>query len=263
MSYYQMHRGWMDSSVFRGKEYSKRDAWVWMIENARYKDTAKKYGTKNGDVKVARGQLSYSLSYLAKAWKWHISSVKRFLVLLTDREMIVIETETAQMRITICNYEQYQAPENEIETAPKQHRNSTESNKNKVNKVNNNNIYSEGFLAFWKAFPQRSGNNSKKNAFTKYKTALKRGYSEEDILSGSIKYFKYCEQEGNIGTQYVQGAAVWLNQEGWNNNYTTKKQTPKKNGGDFRVSTADQLNLNAESDAQRSLRELAQRNGNA
>lgn len=35
--YFLMHRGWQENPIFDREEYSRRDAWVWLIENATWK----------------------------------------------------------------------------------------------------------------------------------------------------------------------------------------------------------------------------------
>ncbi len=98
--YYLLHRGWQDHDVFKNEPYSSRDAWVWLIEHALWKD--------NGDLK--RGQLDTSLGRLSRSWKWSIGRVRSFLGRLETSTMISTTSNTRSTRITICNYEKYQAP---------------------------------------------------------------------------------------------------------------------------------------------------------
>jgi hypothetical protein len=118
MSFYLMHRGWLDHDVFGDPEREplcKRAAWAWLIDHAEYAVKQVRIGRKL--VTLHRGQLSYSLRFLGKSWGWHYLRVRRFLADLAERNMIetVCETarETAQTVLTICNYELYQAPTQE------------------------------------------------------------------------------------------------------------------------------------------------------
>jgi len=104
--WYRMHRGWMDHPVFRGDEFSRRDAFQWLIQEACFKPT---------DVRVAstiitlqRGQLAHSLRYLAKAWGWSEPRVRRFLKATQEAKIIDASADAGQTVITICNYEKYQ-----------------------------------------------------------------------------------------------------------------------------------------------------------
>lgn len=58
---------------------------------------------------LARGQLCASRSQLAEAWGWSPSAVERFLTRLQTEQMIGREAGQGRTVITICNYEKYQA----------------------------------------------------------------------------------------------------------------------------------------------------------
>lgn len=114
MSYYLLHRGWLDHELFGVDEpYCKRAAWAWLIEHAAY--TARQVRIAGKLVTLQRGQLTYSLRYLARAWGWNQEKVRRFLADLAARDMVVTANATAsvtaQTVVTICNYERYQAPD--------------------------------------------------------------------------------------------------------------------------------------------------------
>jgi hypothetical protein len=124
MSFYLMHRGWLDHDVFGDPEREplcKRAAWAWLIDHAEY--AVKQVRIGRTLVTLQRGQLSYSLRFLGKSWGWHYLRVRRFLTDLAERNMIetVCETgrETAQTILTICNYERYQAPTHEARNSPR------------------------------------------------------------------------------------------------------------------------------------------------
>lgn len=117
MSLYTMKRGWMDSPVFGKAPYSDREAWEWMISEARWKS-----GTENicgKPVHLKRGQFSDSVRFMAEKFQWSKDRVTRFLKRLIEWGMIVSETRTGQYIITICNYEQYQLNSDGNKDAPK------------------------------------------------------------------------------------------------------------------------------------------------
>ena len=107
MSYYLMHRKWMDSDVFKNEPHTEREAWCWLIEKAIFSDeyTIK---IKESPAKLKRGQLSYSIRYLAKAWGWKPNRVLTFLKKLKKWNMIQTVNQTGQTVITISNYKKYQ-----------------------------------------------------------------------------------------------------------------------------------------------------------
>lgn len=117
--FYLMHRGWQSHPLFRDDEFSRRDAFVWMIEQAAYAE--RRVGTGQGTITIARGQFSHSIRYMAKAWGWDPRKVQRFLKACSDDAMIVQETATGratgQTLITIRNYAKYQVSVDDSATA--------------------------------------------------------------------------------------------------------------------------------------------------
>ncbi|TWA74154.1 hypothetical protein FBZ82_101169 [Azospirillum brasilense] len=142
--FYLMHRGWLDHPAFGGarEPYCRRAAWVWLVEHACWKYERQNIAGKT--VALRRGQLSFSLRFLAKAWGWDAEKVRRFCLRLADEKMIETESEAGQMVITICNYDEYQVPvspsEAGGEAVVRQHRGSSEANTNEGNKGNEESV---------------------------------------------------------------------------------------------------------------------------
>ncbi|EKE75513.1 hypothetical protein [Oceanibaculum indicum] len=110
--FYKMYRGWLNHPALAGanEPFCRRAAWCWLIDGAAWQS--------NGD--LDRGQLSASLRHLAATWRWSVGAVRRFLERLEKDGMIVAETGTGQMVITVCNYDIYQAATEETGTPPAQ-----------------------------------------------------------------------------------------------------------------------------------------------
>lgn len=104
--FYLMHRGWQDNPVFRNEAFSKRDAFVWLIEEAAYRPAQIHAAT--GTIDLKRGQLSHSLRFMAKAWRWDEAKVRRFLTSLVKSEIIDAAIDAGQTVVTIRNYDKYQ-----------------------------------------------------------------------------------------------------------------------------------------------------------
>lgn len=114
--YVAMRRDWQDHDIFEGDEYSRRDAWAWLIANAAWK--AGKARIKGAGVILARGELCFSQRFLAKKWGWSKSRVDRFLHTLRSEGMIEVRSKIGatpdhpagqgQSIITICNFDKYQ-----------------------------------------------------------------------------------------------------------------------------------------------------------
>jgi hypothetical protein len=128
-----------DDAAFQDEPFSEREAWVWMIAEARWKPQEKRVGS--AVVALERGQLAHSTRFLSEAWKWSHAKVRRFLERLENRHMIRRETGTGVSVITICKYNEYQLSPDHTGTAtaqqPAQRRHSSGTNLNKGNKVNN------------------------------------------------------------------------------------------------------------------------------
>lgn len=106
MSFYQMHRGWMDNKLFDDEPYTKAQAWEWMIGEAQWKDGI--VPVLGNPVMLRRGQFSDSIRFMAGKFKWSVSKVRCFISKLEKFEMIAAEHSTGQLIITICKYEEYQ-----------------------------------------------------------------------------------------------------------------------------------------------------------
>jgi len=106
-----MHRGWMDSAIFKNDKYSRRDAWCWLIENANFKD--RKDFIAGKPVLIRRGSVIYTERQLAKIWKWGRQQVRTFLKHLKVDKKITINITHGITQISITNYTTYQ------ETKPK------------------------------------------------------------------------------------------------------------------------------------------------
>lgn len=124
--WYAMKRGWMEHEIFDSEQpYTKREAWVWIVENACFKPTPVDIGGRPHT--VPRGSLCYSLRFLARKWRWSVKSVQTFLCLLESHGVVrvsVVDTgagaKTKRTQISLCNYDKYQQVGDKRETAEKQ-----------------------------------------------------------------------------------------------------------------------------------------------
>lgn len=123
--FYLMHRGWLESPVFAKEAFTEREAWVWLIEEANYKpDYWNICGRK---VLLPRAQLSHAIRHLSETWGWNKSKTERYLGKLKKWDMIETRTETGQLVITICNYDEYQDGNKKNETDTRQERDKSET----------------------------------------------------------------------------------------------------------------------------------------
>lgn len=95
---------------FAREPMSEREAWVWMIARAAWKDTTHRIG---GDmVDVPRGTFFCTLRELQSAWGWGSDfRVRAFLKRLEGERMINANSNAKKTHITICNYDEFQTTE--------------------------------------------------------------------------------------------------------------------------------------------------------
>jgi hypothetical protein len=106
--FFLMHRGWRDCDVFAdGEPMSEREAWIWLIEKAAWKQCHRR--TLKGErIVIERGQFHTSYRCLERAWGWGKNKVHRFIERLEDHEMIGTAAGQSGTIITISNYDTYQ-----------------------------------------------------------------------------------------------------------------------------------------------------------
>lgn len=91
---------------------TEREAWMWMLANAAYKDTRHRVGSELFD--VPRGSFMATLREMQSAFMWKSDKrVRTFLKTLEKEAMIgrtVVGTANApKTHVTICKYEEYQS----------------------------------------------------------------------------------------------------------------------------------------------------------
>ena len=122
-------RGLFDSEAFRAEPLTEREAWIWILMEASWKDRVVRAG--DHVVPTSRGQLAASVRFMAKAWKWTAPKVQRYLKRLQKLEMIRVETDTGVTLITVCNYDKYQLGGKASDTGPIQGRYRIDTNEKK------------------------------------------------------------------------------------------------------------------------------------
>lgn len=138
--YVKAYRERFKHPLFKSQKFCRGYAWDWLVSHAVYKDH--EIEVKGKIVILNRGQLSYSIRYMADAWNWDKAAVSRLLTRFKTETMIETSTETGQIIITICNYEEYQGEnvrtetedETQVEIGARQHRDRSETNKKKYKK---------------------------------------------------------------------------------------------------------------------------------
>ena len=142
--YTKQHRDRFNHPLFSSGPWCRGYAWDWMVAQATWK--SKRVEIKGKFVTLERGQLSFSVRFMAEKFGWSKDQVSRFLARLKTETMIETSTATGQVVITICNYSKYQdaeegtatTPETPIATAPRQHRDKEEERKERKERKKSN-----------------------------------------------------------------------------------------------------------------------------
>ena len=102
-----LHRKILDNPILKAsKEYSRLEAFVWLLLRANHKEGKCVIGSTL--YKVKKGEMITSQMKLMKQFRWSKSKLINFLKLLQEDEMIDMKTEPNLTRITILNYCTYQ-----------------------------------------------------------------------------------------------------------------------------------------------------------
>jgi hypothetical protein len=94
--YFKVTRGDLDGPLFKPRStFSNFEAWHWLQEHAAHSpmNVDVHSGSSRKIVRLERGQLTYSIRFLKKAWCWSLGRVQRFLAELESAGRI--ETGTA------------------------------------------------------------------------------------------------------------------------------------------------------------------------
>ena len=209
---------------FKPEQFSEREAFLWLVSEASWKDRTARAGRVVVDLK--RGQLCASIRFMADAWQWSKSRVDRFLKRLENRDMLVLESGTGQITITLCNYETFQGQRDTSGTVAGQsagHERDSSGTNYKKDEIKKKESISDTdvsllrdlpdrFQDFWDQYPHRGGaKKGRKPSEQKFKAALKSGATSEQIIAGAIRY----ASDSRVIAGYAKDPATWLNQRGW------------------------------------------------
>lgn len=113
------------------KPYHKSEAWIWMLW-AAWGDENKPKELVLGGEKILQeyGTFYHSLRFMADAWGWSTSKVRRFLGALRMCSMVDLKSTHEATHVTICNFKHYQNPRHNVETTTTRDRHVTDTKRN-------------------------------------------------------------------------------------------------------------------------------------
>lgn len=246
--FYLMWRGWMNHPRLKTKNYTKREAFCWLIENSAWEDHCVDWNGKT--IKIKRGELPTSLRTLAREWGWSQNRILRFLTRLKSDSMLEASTEAGFYIIRVCNYKKYQngisdgGSETEAVTEAGSEANIKKGKERKRNKERKRSLLvdldgkseslqsvlplgeqeeqltpkaqkiKDGFDRFFKIFPKKF---DKPQAWKAWELAVKRA-DMEIIIAGAKAYAeeRALDLQPN-SAKYTRRPANWLNNDSWLN----------------------------------------------
>ncbi|MDB4726420.1 hypothetical protein OAF54_03195 [bacterium] len=225
MSWYRMHRGWMDDRLWSRDKYSKREAWCWIIENAMFKEY--KDFVKGQAVLVPRGSMIFTERQLSDKWGWGRQQVRTFLKHLKADEKITVNLTQGITQISVMNYNTYQEkPPTDNQQVTQEQPKTNPLNKNDKNgKKEKNSIITPISPSKGKRKTSWSDSfiPSKENATKYWKDKGRSDLSYDEQMD---KFKTFCLANGKTYVDWESGWRTWYcNAIKYNKPETEKKLT--------------------------------------
>ena len=99
------------------RTFSSCEAWLDLIQSARFDATPRKVSIGGREVICNRGQYPASIRFLSKRWKWTDRKVRTFISYLKKEGMISTDVMQGVNMITLCKYEEYNSSDTANDTA--------------------------------------------------------------------------------------------------------------------------------------------------
>ena len=106
--YIKLSRKFFSNDMWNeARTFSSCEAWLDLIQSARFEATPRMESIGGREVSYTRGQYPASISFLMKRWKWSEKKVRYFLSKLKKQGMITTCNQQGMTVITLCNYDEY------------------------------------------------------------------------------------------------------------------------------------------------------------
>ena len=99
------------------RTFSSCEAWLDLIQSARFEATPRKVSIGGREVVSNRGQYPASIRYLSRQWRWSLIILGAGLLFLNKVCMITSEVIQGMIMITLCKYEEYNSSDTANDTA--------------------------------------------------------------------------------------------------------------------------------------------------
>jgi hypothetical protein len=189
------------------------EAWYWLIESAAYAphDVTITSGRNRLTVCLEPGQLTYSIRYLAAAWRWSDKRVQRFLGALQLDRSVTTQTTTGQTVITLCNWAKYQRPDFEVTTQSATATTTATTTNKKEGKERSNispsgSVEPEGFASWYAIYPKHVDRIDAAKAFGRL---MKSGTIALEALMAATA--RYAVKVASTEKRFIKAPSVWIN----------------------------------------------------
>lgn len=214
--YICIRREEFDSDLWTSGEFSKAQAWLDLIQLARFTDGH--MDLKGQYIELKRGQVGWSELALSKRWQWSRGKVSRFLKFLEKTmQRIVQQKSRTTTIITILFYNEIvqsgttdDTTNDTTDSTTNDTTNGTQRNNiNKKTKRNKkSNEYTHDFELFWKEYPKGT---------EKYKSFHEWKKLDIDIRREAYKAIVNQVKMKHLGDEeeYMPSARKWIHGKRW------------------------------------------------
>lgn len=217
-----------------------------MIDAAAFRTrvVAIKNGTRNNSVELKPGQLSHSIRFLAKAWRWSEKRVQRFLRALELDHSVTTETTTGQTTISLCNWSKYQQASRSADYSNDHANDHADDHKLENIKYIKEDIALAasakvaGFEEWYSTFPRKRSRTAAEKAYRRV-VVTERKIGHDDLLARTKTFAASWQQRPKAELQFCPYPASWLNAGGYFDEVehgtgpTSAVPTPSKSASEF------------------------------
>lgn len=106
--YIKLSRKFFSNDMWNeARTFSSCEAWLDLIQSARFEATPRMESIGGREVSYTRGQYPASIRFLSKRWHWTERRVRTFLAFLKRENMITLSKEQGMNIITLVKYNDY------------------------------------------------------------------------------------------------------------------------------------------------------------
>jgi len=224
-----MHRGYVllwrkieDSGWIRNHKLCS--FWLWCLIKASYKHRKVLFGRQEIDLEP--GQFIMGRKSAGEATGLTEQEVRSATATLVGSRNLTIKSTNKFSIVSIVNWDIYQNTDSEINqqiNQPATNKQPTNNHKQELKKEKNN-TYTEEFLNFWDAYPNRIG---KAPAFKSWNN---NGRPSLEVILSAIKTQKTWranKKPGEFRPEW-KNPSTWLNQKSWEDEVEIEKYTSEK-----------------------------------